>query len=378
MRILVFSWRDLKHPMAGGAEQVMHEHMKGWVTAGHKVTLFASKMKGLSPEESFDGVRIIRRGYQYWGVQFAGFVYYLENKDNYDFVVDQFHGIPFFTPLYVRKPRLAVIQEPAREIWFLNPLSWPLNWIVGIIGYLGEPFVFLLYRGTPFMTGSRSAKKDISRLGIQAKNITIVPHGVVVRKPKPRPPKEKKPTVCYLGVLSKDKGIEDALNCFEILERKGDFQFWVIGKAETERYFDRLKRKLANLPIKDKVKFWGFVSPKKKFELLARTHVLINPSVHEGWGLVNIEANAVGTPVVAYRSAGLVDSVKDGQSGILCRQNLPEKLAENVFSLLIDKKRYKRLQKGAVSWSENFSWGRSRKQSLSLIEKIVDSSLSED
>jgi len=34
MNILVFSWRDPKHPTAGGAEQVMHEHMKGWIAAG--------------------------------------------------------------------------------------------------------------------------------------------------------------------------------------------------------------------------------------------------------------------------------------------------------------------------------------------------------
>jgi len=46
MNILVFSWRDPKHPLAGGAEQVMHEHMKGWVGAGHKVTLFTSHFSG--------------------------------------------------------------------------------------------------------------------------------------------------------------------------------------------------------------------------------------------------------------------------------------------------------------------------------------------
>ena len=52
MRILVFSWRDPKHPLAGGAEQVMHEHMKGWIEAGHKVTLFSSKLDVLKNEKS--------------------------------------------------------------------------------------------------------------------------------------------------------------------------------------------------------------------------------------------------------------------------------------------------------------------------------------
>jgi len=373
MNILVFSWRDPKHPLAGGAEQVMHEHAKGWIAAGHKVTLFSSRFKGAQRVEVLDGLEVKRRGHQYLGVQLSAFFYYLENREKYDFVVDQFHGIPFFTPFYVRCPKMAVIQEPAREVWFLNPLPWPLNWMIGVIGYLGEPFVFLLYRWTPFMTGSASAKEDVSRLGIQKKNITVVPHGVILPNSKIQIPKSKLKTVVYLGILTKDKGIEDALRCFSLLNERGDFNFWVVGKAETKGYFNRLKSLTDRLRLKNKVKYWGFVSQKKKFELLARTHVMINPSVREGWGLVNIEANAMGTPVVAYRSPGLVDSVKDSQSGILCKENTPEELAKEVFNLLNNPKTFKKLQKGAISWSKNFSWQRSRKLSLKLIDKIAKS-----
>ena len=75
MNILVFSWRDLKHPLSGGAEQVMHEHMKGWVAAGHNVTLFSSRSENAAVEEAIDGIHIVRQGYQYWGVQIAGFFY---------------------------------------------------------------------------------------------------------------------------------------------------------------------------------------------------------------------------------------------------------------------------------------------------------------
>ena len=56
MNILVFSWRDPKHPLAGGAEQSMHEHMKGWMQAGHKVTLFSSKNNNSSKEEILDAI----------------------------------------------------------------------------------------------------------------------------------------------------------------------------------------------------------------------------------------------------------------------------------------------------------------------------------
>lgn len=371
MRILVFSWRDPKHPLAGGAEQVMHEHMRGWIAAGHSVTLFSSKFKNVPVEEAIDDIYIVRHGYQYLGVQISAFFYYLKNRKKYDLIVDQFHGLPFFTPIYIKKPKLAVIQEIAREVWFLNPLPWPLNWVIGVIGFLGEPLIFFLYKNIPFMTGSESAKADVAKFGIPKDHITVVPHGVIVKKPSPMPPKEKKMTLAFLGVLSKDKGIEDTLKCFALLNKKGNFQFWVIGRVETEGYYKKLQKLVLSLGLKNKIKFWGFVSQEKKFELLARAHLLINPSVREGWGLVNIEANSMGTPVIAYKSPGLVDSVMDGQSGIICQKNTPLGLAEKVMVLLFDNVKLQKLQRSALAWSQNFTWEKSIRKSLLLIEKVT-------
>jgi len=372
MRILVLSWRDPKHPLAGGAEQVMHEHMKGWAEAGHEVTFFSSKVDKLPEEEVLDGIKVVRGGHQYIGVQFAAFFYYLKNRENFDFIVDQFHGIPFFTPLYSGKPKLAVIQEAAREVWLLNPLPKPLNWIVGVIGYLGEPLIFKFYKRTPFMTASASARSDLMKLCIPEKNITIVPHGVILSKQvKGKWSKEKVKTLIFLGALTRDKGIEDALDAFKILSKKGKYRFWVVGKGDSSK----LKVKSSKLGIKN-IKFWGYVSQKKKFELLARAHVMVNPSVREGWGLVNIEANAMGTPVVAYNSPGLVDSVKDGQSGIIVDQNSPSAIAEAVEEVLSDKKLYQKLQKGAVEWSRQFSWEKSRRKSRLLVDRIFSQSYS--
>lgn len=370
MNILVFSWRDPKHPLAGGAEQVMHEHMKGWVNAGHTVTLFSSNVHNVPAGEVIDGIHIVRQGYQYLGVQIAGFFYYLKNKNKYDLIIDQFHGLPFFTPIFVRKPVIAVIQETAREVWFLNPLPFPINKLLGLCGYLLEPFIFLFYRKVPFMTGSESAKLDVSKFGIPGKHITVVPHGVIIQVSKTKLVKETMPTVVFLGVLSKDKGIEDAIKCFSLLSQQEDFKFWVIGKPETKEYGRKIEKLTRDLHLQDKIKFWGFVSQEKKFELLGRAHILINPSAREGWGLVNIEANFVGTPVVGYRSAGLVDSIKEGESGVFCDQNTPEQLASKVIALLADPRKYTFLKKGALTWSKNFTWEKSKQLSLKLLKKV--------
>ncbi len=370
MNILVFSWRDPKHPLAGGAEQVMHEHMKGWVKVGHRVTLFSSHINNLPVEEVIDNIHIVRQGNQYLGVQFKGFIYYQKNKNKFDFVVDQFHGFPFFTPLYIQKPKLAVIQETAREVWFLNPLPFPINYLIGLCGYLFEPLIFYIYKSTPFMTGSESAKNDVIKYGIPAENITVIPHGVIVKEPHPFPAKEKKFTIVYLGILSKDKGIEDAINCFSILDKQGEFQFWVIGRPETVNYYSKVKKLTNQLTLNQKVKFWGYVTQEKKFELLSRAHLLINPSVREGWGLVNIEANVLGVPIIAYRSQGLVDSVKEGINGLFCRENTPFFIAQHILDLTKNQQFLQKLQLSAKKWSMQYTWKKSTSLSFLLIKKI--------
>ncbi|MFC1625806.1 glycosyltransferase family 4 protein [Patescibacteria group bacterium] len=244
---------------------------------------------------------------------------------------------------------------------------------MGFIGFVFDPLPFLFYRNIPFMTGSLSAKEDLVKYGISAKNITIVPHGVILPKRKYLKvvSKNKIKTVVFLGTLSKDKGIEDALKCFVILSKKGKYNFWVIGKSENKNYYDQLRRLVKRLKLNGKVKFWGYVDQKKKFDLLSKSHILINPSIHEGWGLVNIEANYLGTPVVAYKSAGLVDSVKNGLSGVIVRKNNHKDLAEAVISILDDNNAYSRLQRGAINWSKKFNWRESRKKSLKLINSIA-------
>lgn len=368
MNILVLSWRDPKHPMSGGAEQVMHEHMQGWIEAGHKVTLFSSKYTEGPSDETLDRVHIIRRGRQILGVHLSAFFWYLFSKhERFDMVVDQFHGIPFFTPLYVRSKKVAVIQEVAQNVWLKNQLPFPFNWVFGITGLVTEPLYYQFYKNIPIITGSASAKKDIAKMGIKERNITVIPHGVKLSLPNVIPLKEKVPTIVFLGAIAKDKGIEDALRAFKLLKKEGHYQYWVVGKAG-DVYMKEVKKLVQSLGLSDDIHFWGFVDEKKKFDLLARAHIMVNPSAHEGWGLVNIEANSVGTPVVAYPSAGLVDSIQTNVNGVICESKTPEALAKEVVSLLNEPNTLRKLSLSAKEYSKQFTWKTSKSLSLSLLE----------
>src|SRR3989344_6246530 len=145
MNVLIFSWRGPNHPNAGGAEISTHEHAKKWIEKGSTVTLFTASFEGAKEKETIDGVNIIRKGYQVFGVQINAFWWYLfDRHDKFNIVVDQFHGIPFLTPLFVRVKKMAFIHEVAKEVWWLNSWQKPLNLIPAIIGFIFEPLIFYI------------------------------------------------------------------------------------------------------------------------------------------------------------------------------------------------------------------------------------------
>lgn len=359
MNILIFSWRGPGHPNSGGAEIATHEHAKAWVQAGHSVFLFTSAFPGVPSEEVVDGVQIIRRGNQIGTIQIVAVFWYLfQAHVKFDLVVDQFHGIPFFTPLFVRSRKLAFIHEVAREIWWTNHLKFPIKYIYGAIGYFLEPLIFLLYKNVNFMTVSKSTKSDLIDWRIPESQITIINNGVTVQPVSVK--KELTPTIIYLGALAEDKGIEDAL---EVFNRLPNWQFWVVGRGESSY--------LSKLNFGAGVKVWGFVEEKEKFELLSRAHIMINTSHREGWGLVNIEANSVGTPVVAYDVPGCRDSIHDGKTGLLCKRGDLDCLAKSIVDLYNNPENYQTISKNAKIWSDSFSWEKSTQESLKLITRLL-------
>lgn len=365
MRILILNWRDIKHPLAGGAEISTHEHAKRWAREGHKIIQFSSAISGEKAEENIDGVKILRRGSHYT-VHIHAMFYFLKHfRYKIDLVIDQFHFIPFFTPLYVKTKIIAFIHEIAGETWFKNA-SFPINFI----GYFFEPLFFIFYKNVPFVTVSESTKNDLNRLGIKNENINLIHNGVNLVSSVSK--KEIDPTLIYLGRLAKDKGVEDAIYAFYKMQRLfNNITLWIVGKEEKKGYKNYLENILKKLNIDQKVKFWGHVSDKKKFDLLKKAWVLIHPSIKEGWGLTVIEAASCGTPTVAYNVSGLRDSIVNGKTGILVENKTPKELADQTISLLNNLNQYNILSKQAVEWGKKFSWLKSTNQSLELIEKIV-------
>lgn len=366
----MLSWRGPGHPNAGGAEISTHEHAKGWVKFGHNVTLFTSAFVGGKDQEILDGVDIIRKGRQIFGVQWEAFKWYLFSQHpKFDLVIDQFHGIPFFSTLYVKCKKLAFIHEVTKEIWKLNPLPKPFNFISALLGSVLEPVIFIFYKNIQFMTVSESTKADLIRWRIKDKNIQVIHNGITVPK-KVIAKKEKIPTLIFLGALSRDKGIDTAIKVFSVLNKNRILQYWVVG-GSSPRYLEYLKLQAQKLGLGKRIRFFGFVSEKKKFELLKKARILVNPSVREGWGLVIIEAAAMGTPAVAFNSPGLRDSIIDQETGLLSKESTAKSMADSINSLLTNQPLLDNLSRKAIKWSHKFNWEKASKESLDLIYRVI-------
>ena len=254
----------------------------------------------------------------------------------------------------------------AGQIWFQN-LFFP----IALIGYLLEPLFLFLYRNNQIITGSQSAKEDLIKHSMKSEDITIVNHGFTKLKAKEYS-KEKITTIIFLGRLSRDKGIEDALMAFSrLLKKDKTATLWVVGRAESKKYMKRINQMVNSLQIKKRCVFFDYVTQEKKFELLAKAWVLVHPSIKEGWGLNVIEANSVGTPAVGYNVAGLKDSIVNGKTGLLVSSNVTS-LADGLSSIVSDKERHDYMTKEAIKWSRNFTWEKAGEQSFAVMKKVYD------
>ena len=367
MNILILNWRDIKHPLAGGAEISLLEHARIWKKKGATITWFSSNFAGGKKEEEIDGIKIYRRGSHYT-VHVWAFIYYLRGIfTKVDIIVDCFHFIPYFSNFYInRKAKIiALINEVAGKVWFSN-IAFP----IASLGFFIEPYILLTYKKNIFVTGSESTRDEVVDIGIPDKNVHVIHHGISVKQDKNISKKEAHPVIVFLGRISKDKGIDEALEVFrEIRKKNRNAKFWIIGKEEKSGIIQKMKQK-EPAQIRNNIMYYGFVDEKKKFELLKRSWILIHPSYKEGWGLNVIEANSVGIPTVGYNVSGLKDSVQHGKTGLLTIENTPKSMAEAVLELINNKGLYKKISYNAIMWSKKFRWKQSGEKSWELIKTI--------
>ncbi|MFL6077552.1 MAG: D-inositol-3-phosphate glycosyltransferase [Mycobacteriales bacterium] len=135
---------------------------------------------------------------------------------------------------------------------------------------------------------------------------------------------------------------------------------------------DWLPRLAADLGISHRVTFLPPADRATLADLYRSADVLVMPSHSESFGLVALEAQACGTPVVAAAVGGLTTAVADGESGILVRGHDPAQYAAAIHRVISTPGLRDRLAAGAVRHAAGFSWDRTADQLLDTYTGVLD------
>src|SRR3989344_1079432 len=362
MRILVFNWKDIKHPYAGGAEVNIHEQAKIWIKQGHKVTQFSPRFKNCKNFEIVDGVNIMRKGGRYSLYLWSPIYYLLRLRKEVDVVIDIENGIPFFTPLYVRKPILGIMHHVHQDVFF-KELFFLFAWIP----YLMEKYMHLFYKNIKFIAVSNTTKTEmIKRLNFSKDQIEVVYNGLN-NKFYSNAKKTKFQSILYFGRLMKYKRIDLLIDVFSnVLRHVPDAKLFIAGSGIVE---DELKSKVRKINLSDKIIFYGFVSEKEKINLIKGSWIFANPSSMEGWGVTVIETNSLGVPAVVFDVPGLRESVKNNETGFVV--NNADQMVNKIISLLTKKTLRNKFGKNAIQWSKNFSWDKTAENTLKILNDLT-------
>jgi D-inositol-3-phosphate glycosyltransferase len=145
----------------------------------------------------------------------------------------------------------------------------------------------------------------------------------------------------------------------------------IAGSATDADYQLHLERTASELGVAADVRSVGALDRETLADLFAVATLTLVTSHSETFGLVALESASSGTPVVAYRGSGMVESVAHGESGILVDSRDPREWAIVVSGLLDDRKSLARLSASARGYAEGFTWATAAASLLAVYESLA-------
>ncbi len=352
----------------GGAEKVLETFHEIWPKAPLFTTIYAPDFLGphrkkfskwsIKPsvlqnipfiEKLISPIRLI-----------APFIFKNMDFSDYDVVIVSATGA--YNPNLIKKGKAVHIcycHTPPRYLYgYPTARNWENNFFLRVIGEIANHFLRMVdYKSAQnvdfYIANSKEVAARIEKFYRKKAKVIYPPVDIPKRLPKM---KERK---YYLagGRLARPKRVDLAVKVCTKL----NLPLKVFGKGFAG-YGEEL-REMAGPTIE----FSGEVTDKKKWELMAGAKAYIFPAELEDFGITPVEAMAAGTPVIAFRSGGVMESVIDGKTGIF----FDKAGADSLIKAIKKFEKSKIKSEDCIKQANKFSTERFKKQIKIFVNKYA-------
>jgi L-malate glycosyltransferase len=251
----------------------------------------------------------------------------------------------------------------AKHVWHLREL---LNLYFGFTPVMGwKYFLSKIHKADLIISITKSVHNYYK---LEGNKKAYVLFNAVRPKCQTKLKKEKGNYILFCGAVIKEKGIEDALEAFSLINRKyPDIKFLIVG-SYNQKYYQYLAGLIDKLDLSESINFLGFQFDVD--DLMANAICLMMCSKHEALGRVTIEAMFNGCPVVGHASGGTTELIQNNKTGFL--YNTVEELVDKVYKLIEEKDKTFQITSNAQSFAkENFSEEQFSAKLLHMYECVI-------
>ncbi len=235
--------------------------------------------------------------------------------------------------------------------------------LMKIFGYtLSKPYIYALKKIENNIAVSRYTKEESEKRGVPIK--AVIGNGIKLSEFKNVCVNEElECDVILVARLTKQKGIYEFIKAFS----GSPYKAMIVGHGEP-----MIEKKIWKICKDKNIKL--ILRPKREILLSAikSSKVLAMPSVHETFGIVGLEAMALGKPVVVYDVAGgPLDYVKSGHNGLVV-SGKPTALRIGVKRILEDNELLKKMSKNALKTAKKYEWSIVAEKIKKMYESVLD------
>ncbi len=355
---------DAVYPwIKGGAEKRIYEISKRLVKRGHEVHWFGLKWwdgeKDIVKEGihlhgigKWDNLYVERRRSINEGLYF-GIKTLTGLKGDFD-VIDcqEFPYFPCFSAkihsLFKRSMLVITWHEIWGDYWFEY---------LGKKGFFGWTVEKLTSRLTSRNVAvSERTKEDLERIGVR-KEIEVIPNGINFGEIELIKASEEESDIIFAGRLIEEKNVDILIKAVELVrEEDPDVKCVIIGDGP-ER--GKLEKLVYDLKLENNIEFKGFLENYDDvISYMKLSKVFVLPSTREGFGIVALEANACGLPVVTVNHTrnAACDFITNGETGFICKLSEGD-VAEKIL-IGLDRNRRKEMEWKCIESARGYDWSR--------------------